>query len=158
MRSYSAAETCMLLLFAPIAEDKALGRSAYKRLLRTLEILGPDADPDGELTERELLRLGANPGEARRVLERLDQQEALRQHLSVLSRLGITVLTRVSPEYPQRLRQVLGQNAPMLLYCAGNLELFQTRCMALVGSRQLRQPGQAFAEAAGRAMADQGFT
>lgn len=158
MRSYSAAETCMLLLFAPIAEDKALGRSAYKRLLRALEALGTDADPEGELTERDLLRLGSSPEEAKRILSRLDQQEALRQHLSMLSRLGITVLTRLSPEYPQRLRQVLGQNAPMLLYCAGNLELFQTRCMALVGSRQLRQPGQAFAEAAGRAMADQGFT
>ena len=144
MRSYSAAETCMLLLFAPIAEDKALGRSAYKRLFRALEALGTDADPEGELTERDLLRLGSSPEEAKRILSRLDQQEALRQHLSMLSRLGITVLTRLSPEYPQRLRQVLGQNAPMLLYCAGNLELFQTRCMALVGSRQLRQPGQQF--------------
>lgn len=158
MRSYSAAETCMLLLFAPIAEDKALGRSAYQRLLRALEALGPDGDPEGELTERELLRLGASPEEAERVLERLEQKQALGQHLSVLSRLGITVLTRLSPEYPQRLRQVLGGNAPMLLYCAGNLSLFGTRCMALVGSRQLRRPGREFAEAAGRAMAEQGFT
>lgn len=158
MRSYSAAETCMLLLFAPIAEGEALGRSAYKRLLRTMEALGTGGDPEEALTEGELLRLGAGSEEAKRILARLDQREALERHLSVLDRLGITVLTRLSPEYPRRLRQVLGQNAPMLLYCAGNLSLFGTRCMALVGSRQLRQPGRDFAAAAGRAMADQGFT
>ena len=46
----------------------------------------------------------------------------------------------------------------MLLYCAGDLSLFQTECAALVGSRRLRQPGRRFAEALGKAAAQQNLT
>ena len=46
----------------------------------------------------------------------------------------------------------------MLLYCAGAAGLFQETCMSLVGSRQLRGPGRAFARRLGAAMAAEGIT
>lgn len=148
----------MLLLFAPISEDRALTPGRYRKLMRALEALGAGGDGDAELTREELLRLGASVEDAKAILRRLEQTAALEQHLSLLWQKGITLLTRISPEYPRRLRDVLGDHAPMLLYCAGNLELFQTEGIALVGSRQLRQAGQDFAFQAGRAIAEQGYT
>lgn len=147
----------MLLLFAPIAEEKALTPGDYRKLMRALDALGAAGDPEEDLTAAELLRLGMAPEDTAAVLSRLEQSAALRQHLSVLQNRGITLLTRISPDYPQRLRDVLGDHAPMLLYCAGDLALFQNQGMALVGSRQLREAGQTFAYQAGRAMADQGY-
>lgn len=158
MRSYTQAERCMLLLFAPIAEVKALTPGRYRNLMRALEALGAGGEGDAELTQAELLRLGASVEEAQAILSRLEQTEALDQHLSQLHQKGITLLTRISPEYPRRLRDVLGDHAPMLLYCAGNLALFRTEGIAVVGSRQLRRAGQDFAFQAGRAIAEQGFT
>lgn len=148
----------MLLLFTSVSEDKALRPGSYRKWMRTFEALGGAGDPDMELTREELLRLGASAEEAEAALSRLEQTGALEQHLSLLHQKGVTVLTRISLEYPQRLRDVLGDHAPMLLYCAGNLALFQTQGIALVGSRQLRPVGRDFAYRAGRAIAERGFT
>ena len=46
----------------------------------------------------------------------------------------------------------------MLLFCAGNLELLDTECVSLVGSRKLRTPGRQFARTLGQRAAEQGFT
>ena len=149
----------MLLLFAQLGGERPLGGAAYRGMLRMLEALGPgEADFDNPVTERELRRLGVSQTDAGRILERLDQEALLDKHLDTLARLGLTVVTRISPDYPERLRQVLGVQAPMLLYCAGALELFQGACMSLVGSRRLRSPGEAFARRFGTAAAEEGIT
>jgi len=147
----------MLLLFAPLGEDKPLGLRNYRSLLRMLEALG-GADPDGELTEEELARLGMAREEAGLILRRLSREDLLERYLDTLARLGITAVTRISPEYPARLRETLGDGAPMLLCCTGDLSLFGTECVALEGSRKLREPGQKFSAALGQAAAQQGLT
>ncbi len=149
----------MLLLFAQLGREKPLGSTAYRSLLGMLRALGPgEESPDSQVTERELRRLGMTQAEAAEILGRLEQEELLEKHLDTLARLGLWVITRISPEYPQRLRTILGQQAPMLLYCAGAAELFQETCMSLVGSRQLRAPGRAFARRLGAEMAAEGIT
>ena len=159
MRTYTLAERCMLLLFALLDGEKPLRPRDYQSLGRMLEALGASCEsPDAELTEAELIRLGQTREEAAAILRRLQRGDLLEKHLDTLRRLGLTVLTRISPEYPRRLRQTLGQKAPMLLYCAGNLDLFGTRCVSLVGSRQLREPGRRFAAAVGTAAAQQGLS
>ena len=78
MRRYSEGERCMMLLFAPLGEEKPLSRSGYKGLAKALAALGRDgADPMGELTERELLRLGASREDAETILSRLGRSGAL---------------------------------------------------------------------------------
>ena len=149
----------MLLLFAQLGQEKPLGSTAYRSLMGMLRALGPGEESlDSQVTERELRHLGMTREDAGVVLRRLEQEELLDKHLDTLARLGLWAITRISPEYPQRLRKILGQQAPMLLYCAGAAGLFQETCMSLVGSRQLRGPGRAFARRLGAAMAAEGIT
>ena len=158
MRSYTEAEKCMLLLFAPLMGEKPLGMADFRRMEQTLGALGPDAaGPDGQVTEQELIRLGLSHEEAGSVLSRLSQGEALARQLRLLAGKGIVPITRISPEYPRRLLEKLGRRAPMVLYCAGDLELFEKECVALVGSRQLRPQGAAFARKLGQTVAREGL-
>ena len=157
MRSYSQAELCLLLLYA-LPGENTLRESLFRKLFRALEALGPaDRTENAELDEAELLRLGCKREEAAEILRRLDQRQLLGQYLMKLGQKGISVTTRISPEYPLRLREVLGDRAPLVLFYAGNADLFQKACISLVGSRQLRAPGKAFARAAGQAIALESF-
>ena len=156
MRSYSGAELCILLLYA-LPGETALRESLFRRLNRAYGALGAQESPDGELHRDELLRLGCTAEEADAVLARLSQRNVLGQYLMKLGMQGIEVITRISPEYPQRLRDVLGDHAPLVLFCAGAMELWQKKCISLVGSRRLREPGNRFARQAGRAIGEQGY-
>lgn len=159
MRTYSEPEICLLLMCALPAADQPLRQGLYRKMMRALSALGTvNADPEGELDEGELVRLGCDVQEARAILARLRQQDVLMRYLRNLEKRGIAVITRISPEYPARLRQVLGDRAPLVLWCAGSLSLLQSRCVSLVGSRQLREKGKGFAAAAGHAIATAGYT
>lgn len=149
----------MLLLLLPMMEARAIRPGELDRMEQMLGALGPGADDlDGDVTERELLRLGLSAETARELLCRLEQEPALKQRLEKLGEAGIVPITRISPEYPQKLRRTLGTKAPLALYCAGNPELFGRPCVALVGSRQMRPVGAAFARRLGAAAARENFT
>ena len=157
MRSYSQAELCLLLLYA-LPGEKTLRESLYRKLFRALEALGPaNQTEDAELDEAELRRIGCKEDEAQEILRRLDQRQLLGQYLMKLGQKGISVTTRISPEYPARLRDVLGDDAPLVLFYAGNADLFQKECISLVGSRRLRMVGKTFAHGAGCAIGEQGY-
>ncbi len=157
MRSYSQAELCLLLLYA-LPGEITLRESLYRKLFRALEALGAaNRAENAELDETELLRLGCSREEAAEILRRLEQRQLLGQYLMRLGQKGIGVTTRISPEYPIRLREILGDRAPLTLFYAGNAALFQEKCISLVGSRQLRKPGKIFARSAGQVIARQGF-
>jgi DNA processing protein len=139
----------MLLLFANLDQEHLPPR-AYRTAKKALEALGQAGDPERELDRAELLRLGFQPDQADWTLQRLEQAALLDRHLDTLARLHIRAVTRICPEYPQRLRDTLKDRAPMVLYCAGNLDLFQKTAVSLVGSRKLRTLGAEFAAALGR--------
>lgn len=148
----------MLLLFSPLAGEKALSAAEFQRMEKTLAALGPAMDGrDGDVTAQELVRLGLEPQWAEHILFRLDQEAALDRQLKLLAGRGIMPVTRISGEYPARIRQVLGSRGPMLLYCAGNPALFQRECVSLVGSRKLRPAGARFARALGAQAAREGL-
>lgn len=148
----------MLLLLLPLTDAKAVSVGEFDRMEQMLGALGQGAeDPDGDVTEQELLRLGLSEKTAGEILYRLNQEPVLEQMLKKLAETGIVPITRLSPEYPQRLRGALGTKAPLVLYCAGNLELFQRPGVSLVGSRQLRPPGTAFARRLGASAAREGL-
>lgn len=158
MKSYTEAEKCMLLLFAPLMGEKPLSAAEFQRMEQTLGAIGPDtAAPDGDVTEQTLVRLGLSSEEAASVLSRLGQGAALERQLKLLAGRGIVPITRISAEYPRRLLEKLGRRAPMVLYCAGDLGLFQEECISLVGSRRLRPKGTAFARELGETAAREGL-
>ena len=60
-----------------------------------------------------------------------------------------TILKISDALYPPLLREI--KNPPQLLYCAGDLSLLKTRCVAVVGSRQITAYGRRIAaKVAGR--------
>lgn len=54
--------------------------------------------------------------------------------------MKITEIYRSDNTYPALLREI--KNPPKLLYCAGNIELLKTRCVAVVGSRKTTEYGR----------------
>lgn len=157
MKTYTSAETCLMLLYALPGEP--LREGLYRKLFRAYQALTPENNVDSrDLDVQDLMRLGCNRETANLILYRLEQKETLHAYLRNLWNLGIQVVTRLSPEYPQKLRTTLGDRAPLILYCGGNLNLFSTRCISLVGSRNLRQMGKSFAAQAGKQIAEQGYT
>ncbi|MBR6376920.1 MAG: DNA-processing protein DprA [Oscillospiraceae bacterium] len=103
---------------------------------------------DRPLTEADLRALGYDAAFARRVEALLNREEALDSYLSLAQELGIRPLTRISPEYPARLRR-MGEEAPAVLFCRGDLSLLNRPAVALVGSRELKPAGAAFARRVG---------
>ena len=49
-------------------------------------------------------------------------------------------LTRDSPQYPQRLQQI--SDAPERIFCRGNIELLNSECFAVVGTRMITGYGK----------------
>lgn len=156
----SPAERGFLLLCCPLGDAQArpLSASAFRALSRRVRAAALPQEPERELTAEDLLQLGYQEEEARRIAGFLARGAQLDAYLAAARRLGIAAVTRAGGEYPAPLAKKLGLSAPPVLFCRGRRELLRTRCVALVGSRELREPGRRFARAAGELAAREGFT
>lgn len=113
---------------------------------------------DRELCLRDLTALGYGRAMAEHILSLLEDGELLECYLNRSSQTGCTPIPRSAEGYPVLLRRRLGLDSPGCLWAKGNLSLLNTPAISLVGSRDLREPNQAFAEAVGREAARQGLT
>lgn len=118
---------------------------------------GMPSQPSAELREAHLMAMGYSEEEAWRICALLNREALLERYLDGARARGITLLTRLSPEYPARLHLQLGVNAPPLLFAAGNLELLSRPAISLVGSRVLEEPGRRFAGRVGTLAAKEDF-
>ena len=154
----TGSELGFLLLCCELNDGlRPLTLGQIKRLRRAVRAAGHEAEPQGELTEQALRELGCDAELSARVLALLGRREALERYLSRAAQQGIVPLTIRSPEYPARLREALGENAPPVLFLRGNAALLNRRCVSAVGSRELTPRGAAFAERVGRLAAQEGF-
>ncbi len=116
--------------------------------LRTLSLrvraMGRPEQPMNELRQDDLIAMGYSRTEAERIVALLDRENRLEVYLDKARDLGIYPLTRLSPDYPERIRARLGLNAPPVLFAAGNANLLNMRAVAVVGSRELHEPGLSF--------------
>ena len=153
----TAAERGFLLLCAELGDGQRPLSPAQLRTLRLRALARAEGEvPERALTEADLRALGYDRAMAARIAALLGREEALEAYLSVAAELGIRPLSRVSPEYPPRLRR-LGADAPAVLFCRGNAALLDRPAVALVGSRELTASGRAFAERVGQLAAREGF-
>lgn len=88
---------------------------------------------------------------AQRLARLLDRAGELTGELERLAGLGIHPLTRADAGYPARFRERLKESAPVVLFYAGSPELLGQPGLAVVGSRNLDEAGQACAEFIGSA-------
>ena len=154
----TAAERGFLLLCAELGDGQKPLTPAQLRTLR-VRVLARDPEapvPDRPMDAADLRALGYDRAMAARIAALLDREKALETYLSVAAELGIRPLSRVSPDYPPRLRR-LGDAAPAVLFCRGNAALLSRPAVALVGSRELTASGRAFAERVGLLAAREGF-
>ncbi len=111
---------------------------------------------DRDLAQSDLTALGCSEEMAGRILMLLSQEEELEYYISQGRQKGCIPLTPLSPGYPARLKRVLGQDAPGVLWAKGELDALNAPAAAVVGSRELRQENFRFALEAGRQAAFQG--
>lgn len=110
-----------------------------------------------ELEIRDLTALGCSPEFARRILKLLSEEALLDHYLQRGRAAGCVPITRVSAQYPARLRRVLGDDAPGCLWARGDLSVLDQPAISLVGSRDLNESNRDFAREAGRQAGCQGF-
>lgn len=153
-----AAERGFLLLCAELGDGRKPLTPAQLRTLRArvLDREGEPADPDRPMTAEDLRALGFDAAFSERVLDLLCREKDLDDYLSIAEERGIRPLTRISPDYPARLRR-LGDAAPAVLFCRGEAALLNRPAAALVGSRELTPVGAAFARRVGELAAAEGF-
>lgn len=82
--------------------------------------------------------------EAQRLAALLDRGGAVGFELESLMNAGIRIVTRVDSNYPSRLKEKLKAQAPVVLFCAGELTLAQKEGVAIIGSRAVGETGKEF--------------
>ena len=154
----TAAERGLLLLCAELGDGRKPLTAAELRSLRAGVLAGGGAGPEAErpLREKDLTALGFDADFACRVTELLGRERELERYLCAAAEHGIRPLTRISEDYPPRLRR-LGGDAPAVLFCRGDASLLKRPAVALVGSRKLRPEGEVFARRVGELAAEEGF-
>lgn len=148
------AEEILLLLLCRLGQAvRPLRESEFRELAAALE--RTQADENAEITDALLCSCGVSADARSRILTLLNRRECLQDYLAAAPE--VSVLTRISAGFPQRLR-ALGSDCPSALFCKGDTSLFSTRCVSLVGSRRLYARGRAFAAHIGTLAAKEGFT
>ncbi len=153
IREWGIALLCCAI---PGDELSPLTLAQLRTLGQRVHAMGRPEQPMEALHPKELLRMGYTENEAGRICGLLDREARLERYLDGASRQGIYLLTRLSPEYPQRLRMQLGLNAPPVLFAAGSVEQLSCPAIGLVGSRALKEPGRSFAQHIGSLAAKEG--
>jgi DNA processing protein len=127
-----------------LAEWNQLARqihaSAFKR---PAQLCGKDA---AELAKA----LTISAGQAERIVALLERSGGLSHDLEAAFARGLWAVTRVDERYPKRLRNTLKHQAPTVLFGAGEVDLLHRSGVAVVGSRNIDEPGAAFARQVGR--------
>lgn len=153
-----AAEQGFLLLTCDFGdpERKPLTVPQLRTLAARMEMA--DRRTEGrELAVSDLLSLGYSTQMAERIVSLLSDGALLDHYLRRGKQCSCQALSRISPEYPSRLRKRLGLDAPGCLWAKGDVSLLDAPKISLVGSRELRQENQAFAAEAGAQAAKQGY-
>ena len=151
----------ILLLTAPLiigrerrSSPKPLAPGEYNRLasrLRDLRRQPADllGDGAGALIEESRLNL-----DAERLGHLLDRGFLLSQAMERWRARALWVTSRADTEYPRRLKERLGGQAPPVLYGCGNRENLDSGGLAVVGSRNVDDDVIAYTEGIGRLAAE----
>ncbi len=137
----------------------ALSLAQARELSRRARAAGiGEEDPFRDVTVKDVRRLGYSEYEAGHIVSLLGRERQLDGYLLAAEKADVAVITRLDARFPQRLREQLGARCPAALFCRGDLELLQSVCVSVVGSRHLASPGAQFAGQAGCLAAREGFT
>ena len=151
----TAAEEGVLLLCCRLGDPncKPLTMPQFRELGQRVFPALAGKDPLRQLCSKDLTDLGYEPTRADEILRLLDRDELLVTYLRRAEEQNIHPITRLSPNYPDRLRQTLGYRTPAVLFYRGDLTLLTKPSTAVVGSRQLNPENRYFTEKIGKFLA-----
>ena len=110
-----------------------------------------------DLEIADLIALGYDQVMAERIFGLLSGTNALREYLRRGEACDCVPITRLNPRYPVAVRRRLGLDSPGVLWAKGDVTLLGLHAVAVIGSRDLQEENQKFAEEAGRQIAKQGY-
>jgi DNA protecting protein DprA len=105
--------------------------------------------------EEDLVQYGLKPESAAALAAARSRAE---QTADDLERQGIRVLIRGAPDYPTRLSRILGDQAPPVLFVAGNASLLDHKAVAFSGARDASAEGLRLTQRLAHGLAEQGVT
>lgn len=124
-----------------------IGPSEFSRLLDRLSdnghILSDLTGPEGSAIIDRIEYRKINPDRLRNLL---DRGNTIALSLETFTNKGISVISRLDEDYPEKLKSRLKHLCPPLLYVAGDLNLLSTGGLAVVGSRDVDENGVEFTE------------
>lgn len=71
---------------------------------------------------------------------------------------GIWIVSRASKQYPRKIREIIGETRPPVLFGVGNQELLNKRGIGFVGSRSIGEEDKVFAISKAELAVSQGFS
>ena len=145
MAAHAVAFDLMTLLDAP-----GVGPSRVKKVLKRWQLVRET----GSLLDDSLLRDALT---ASQVAALPASRERMKRHWEELAKKNVQALSILDPAYPDALKQTLGDDAPVLLLCIGNLELLQKTSVGFCGSREATEKGMATARDSADLLAREGI-
>ena len=118
----------MTLLDAP-----GVGPARVRKLLKKWQTV-----PETPLLDNDLLREMLTESQ---VAALPASQERIKKHWGELENRGVNVVSVLDPNYPNALRHLLGDKAPLVLMCVGNLAIFEKVSVGFCGSRDASEKG-----------------
>src|SRR5579875_1095920 len=145
MAAQAVALDIMTLLDAP-----GVGPSRVRKVLKRWQLIREH----GSLLDDSLLRdtLTSSQVAALRA-----SRERVKRHWDALAKKNIQAVSILDPAYPDALKRTLGDDAPVLLLCIGNLELLRKTSVGFCGSREATEKGIATARDSADLLAREGI-
>jgi DNA processing protein len=144
MAAHAVALDLMTLLDAP-----GVGPSRVRKLLKRWLLVREN----GSLLDDSLLREALT---ASQVAALPTSRERVKRHWDELAKKNVQAVSILDPAYPDALKRTLGEEAPVLLLCIGNLELFRKTSVGFCGSREATEKGMATARDSADLLAREG--
>lgn len=145
MAAHSISFDLMTLLDAP---GVGPGR-VRKALKRCRETLG-----NGSLLDDPVLRETLTSAQ---VASLPASRERVARHWEELSRKDVQAISIFDPKYPESLKNLLRDDAPLVLLCMGNLDLLSRKSVGFCGSREATEKGVATAWGSAELLAREGI-
>jgi DNA processing protein len=116
-----------------LLDTPGVGPSRVRKLLKRWR-----NTPDKPVLEEHLIESILTPDQIAALPE---CRERIQRHWDELLNHNVRVLSILDPDYPEGLSAALGESAPVLLLCLGNLELLKHVSVGFCGSREASEKG-----------------
>ncbi|MDD4350820.1 MAG: DNA-processing protein DprA [Clostridia bacterium] len=128
----------------------------YRKKVSICEECGVTIDIRRNITKNKTKLLNIISEQEYFKMEALSDDESMNSALKEYEKESIQVLCVYDKEYPSLLKEI--NNPPLLLYCKGNIQLLNTECVGIVGTRKPTDYGKLETRIFTKKLAENGLT